>query len=110
MMKLEEKLTHLTALLLEKTREGKVPWKPSATDDVFVSSFGKYGVSIRENILGGFELSLMDTTGTVIESIRESTEFQLEGGHLSELFTLARRSAHNVEESLDNLLKELESR
>lgn len=110
MMKLEEKLTHLTTLLLEKTREGKIPWKPSATDDVFVSTFDKYGVSVRENILGGYELSLIDTTGTVIESIRETTKFQIEGGNLSELFTLARRSAHNVEESLDNLLQELESR
>ena len=109
-MKLEEKLTHLTALLLEKTREGKVIWKPSATDDVFVSSFRNYGVSIRKGFFADFELNLIDMTGAVFESIKETIPHQPEHKKLEELFILARRSAHNAEESLDTLLQELESR
>lgn len=110
MMKLDAKLNRVTTLLLQKTREGKVQWKPSATDDVFVSSFGEYGVSIRKGHYSSFELSLMDKTGAVFESIFEAASEKSEYLRLEELFILARRSAYNIEESIDTLLQELESR
>ena len=120
----EEKVAHLIDLLLDKTREGKISWESTANSDAFVSSLGLYGISIRRNVphtvARGFALfgdtrpayvvSFLNEDGELFDSQSENSPSSAGYEKLEELFTLARRSAHNVNESLDNLLQELESR
>ena len=125
---IDEKLSHLVGALLQKTGEGKVSWKPTVNDDEFLAGFKRYVVSIRQDFLRFeddpsqqehlIELSLLNQDGKVMETKTSSSEQGSIWGpglsddykNMHELFILARRSAHNVEEGLDSLLKELESR
>ena len=124
---IDDKLSHLVGALLQKTREGKVSWKPTVNDGEFLAGFKRYVVSIRQDSLRFegdpsqehlIELSLLNQDGKVMETKASSSgQGSIWGSSLSDdyenlhgLFVLARRSAHNVEEGLDSLLKELESR
>ena len=124
MTKFEEKITNLIDLLLEKTLEGKVSWESTANNETFLSSLGLYGISIRRTVpqtvtrgiafFGDsrpiYIVSFLDEEGKLFDSKVENSASSTGYEKLEELFTLARRSAHNVEESLDRLLQELESR
>lgn len=126
MTKFEEKISHLIDLLLEKTDEGKVSWESTANSDTFISSLGLYGISIGrrmpESSLTGmsvalygarpttYVLSFLDDSGETFDSKVEESRDSDDYEKLEELFTCARRSAHNVGESLERLLQELESR
>ena len=123
---IDDKLSLLVGALLQKTGEGKVSWKPTVNDGEFLAGFKRYVVSIRQDSLRFegepsqehlIELSLLNRAGKVMEEWASSAQGSISGPSLSddyeylyELFKLARRSAYNVEEGLDSLLKELESR
>ena len=110
MTMIDGKLASLVTTLLEKSRASKVPWRATASDNIFLCGFGGYGVSIRAwtTTTGGRQrsLSIVNEDGVEIETLlaySRSSEFD----DLDEMFTLARRSANNVEEGLDRLLREL---
>ena len=123
-MIINEKLTSLVATLVEKTEEGKVSWNPTVNADEFVAGFSRYAILIRKDVsvyeFGDtsqethLELLFLNEDGRVMDSkgasqdslSDQSDDFE----RLYELFTLARRSAYNVEEGIDHLLQELESR
>ena len=113
MTMIEGKLSSLVDVLLEKSREGKVSWKPTARSNEFLWGFSKYAVSIRqtsERFDSGhiYSLSIVNESGEEIETLihnANSPDHKI----VQEMFILARRSANNVEESLDNLLQELQS-
>ncbi len=125
---IDEKLSHLVGALLRKTGEGKVSWKPTVNDGEFLAGFKRYVVSIRQSVLRFeddisqqeylIELSLLNQDGKVMETKASSSKqgsiwapsLSNDYEYLHELFILARRSAYNVAEGLDSLLKELESR
>ena len=115
-MIINEKLTSLVTTLVEKTEEGKVSWNPTVNADEFVAGFSRYAILIRKDILLDespiqtyFELLFLNEDGREMES---SVSISGERGiqqRLRKLFTLARRSAYNVEEGLNRLLQEIES-
>lgn len=123
-MIINEKLTSLVTTLVEKTEEGKVSWSPTVNADEFVPGFSRYAILIRKEASvyedgdtgqGTYlELLLLNEDGRVMDSKATSQDSLSDQSddfeHLFELFTLARRSAYKVEESIDRLLQELESR
>lgn len=123
-MIINEKLTSLVTTLVEKTEEGKVSWNPTVNADEFVAGFSRYAILIRKDVAvyefgdtsqeTHLELLFLNEDGRVMDSKAASPD-SLSGQsddfeRLYELFTLARRSAYNVEEGIDRLLQELESR
>lgn len=124
---IDDKLSALIATLIDKTREGKVSWNHTVNDDEFLAGFSRYVVSVRRDIVhyedeGGseslIEIALLNENGQVMEvktsyasgSSILNPNLTDDFENLRELFTLARRSAHNVEEGLTDILQELESR
>ena len=122
---IDNKLSALITTLIYKTSEGKVSWAPTINDGEFLAGFSRYVISVKENSIYRkegkepyIEIALLDPNGKIMEVATsyagDSTTFGPGIFHdyeeLRELFVLARRSAHNVAESLDNLLHELESR
>lgn len=116
-MIINEKLTRLVITLVEKTEEGKVSWNPTVNADEFVAGFSHYAVLIRKNILLDespiqtyFELLFLNEDGREMESSVSISGQRGIQQHLRKLFTLARRSAYNVEEGLDRLLQEIKGK
>ena len=118
MTNFDEKIAHLIDVLLEKTVQGKVSWESTANNDTFATALGLYGISISRYVSRPviytveereiFILTFLDKNGELFDSrVDDSSSFN-DYNRLKELFTLARRSANNVDESLDNLLQELQ--
>lgn len=107
MTRFDEKLASLVHILLEKTREDKVPWEATVRDNTFIAAFNRYGVAISAERFG-YVLMFSDENGKEIKTKIENVIGSSDHGNLEELFALAQRSAYNAEESLDNLLQELQ--
>ena len=125
---IDSKLSALITTLIDKTREGKVSWSPTINDGEFLAGFSRYVVSIQQSTMYSedpdsgrqfcIDVALLDQNGKIMEVTTSFSGGSLTFGpgrfddyeNLYELFILARRSAHNVAESLDTLLQELESR
>ena len=114
---IENKLSYLVSTLIQKTREGKVSWNPTINDDEFLAGFNRYVVSIKLGFADEFRqerpyrtLGLLNKDGKTIDAKIEYDTDSLDYQELGELFVVARRSAHDAEESLNSLLQELESR
>ena len=114
---IENKLSSLVSTLIQKTREGKVSWNPTINDDEFLAGFSRYVVSIKLGFADEFRqerpyrtLGLLNKDGKTIDAKIEYDTDSLDYQELGELFVVARRSAHDAEESLNSLLQELESR
>lgn len=124
---IENKLSNLVAGLIVKTREGGVTWATTLADNQFIAGFSRFVVSVRQDFMYSededsgaqpfIEVSLLNQNGRTIEATTSYAHGETFGPGISddyeellELFILARRSAHDVEESLDDLLQELESR
>jgi len=124
---IKDKLSDLITTLIDKTKEGRVSWDPTINDDEFLAGFSRYVVSVRQDFVhfedeGGreplIEIVLLNQNGQVMEvktsyasgssMLNPSLDDDYE--ELLELFILARRSAHNVVEGLDDVLEELRSR
>ena len=123
---IDNRLSALVTTLVDKTSEGKVSWSPTINDGEFIAGFSRYVVSIRQGLVYSedddrprepyIEIALLNPNGKIMEV---ATSYAIEPTfgpgifddyeELHELFVLARRSAHNVAESLDNLLQELQS-
>ena len=114
---IDGKLSYLVTALIDKTREGKVLWKPTINDGEFLAGFSRYVVSIKAGYDNAFReerpfrtLRLLDRDGRTIDAKIEYDTDSSDYEDLEYLFILARRSAHNAEQSIDYLLQELESR
>lgn len=112
MTMIDEKLARLTAVLLDKTKAGKVVWESITAGDEYIAEFSKYGVSVSRvsirNSVPEYVLSLVNEDGDDIETKRESQRSNGDYDKLEQLFNLARRAADNVEEGLDSILEALE--
>ena len=114
---IDKKLSHLITTLIDKTRDGKVLWRPTISDGEFLAGFSRYVVSIKLGYDNEFRqerpfrsLTLLNQDGKTIDAKVEYNTDSSGYEELGELFMVARRSAHNAEASLDRLLRELESR
>ena len=108
--------------LLERTKEGRLTWNPTATMDEFVASVGDVSISIREISQGPLfpvrhRMEIINSEGWAIDSL-DSGEFPMEGVSgtlaspgqivkLRDLYETARRSKFDVQSTLDKLVEDL---
>ena len=109
---IDEKLNRLIDTLNSKTESGKLSWEETAADSEFLANFSAYGVSIAKKSYPtnppDYTLTLLNSEGEDMETSREADPSRSKYRELQRLFTLARRSARNVNEGLDAILKILE--
>ncbi|MFH1158244.1 MAG: hypothetical protein V1721_05100 [Pseudomonadota bacterium] len=125
----QENYIKLVQTLVQKTAQGKVPWKKTSDREKFVSPINSdYSVAIeqmRTDAYEGFEyfFVLTNSRGETIERVssRELQEFydalkstfeypELNplSDTLNRLFSAARRQALGVEKAVDSILEALE--
>ena len=101
-----EKDRILVARLLESSKAGKTEWLPTAYNDRFTTSVaGKYSFQIVR-IFGGnpeFELRILDAGGETIHTL-DSHDY----AELVTLYEYARRTALKVDNTIDDILAELD--
>ncbi|MDE2844772.1 MAG: hypothetical protein OXN21_15545 [Chloroflexota bacterium] len=100
----------LSGLLL-RTAEGKLKWSPSARENRFVTSLDAISVVIEETQEYGrntYRLDIFGESGDIVDSLsfRDISDEQDE--ELARLFMLARRSANNIDSTLEKLAKALD--
>ena len=103
----------LLAQLIEATKQGRVSWQPTANFDEFTTSFrGRFSVVVSRS-RDGFLLRMFDESDREMVRLDEDAYWleTLLGANerveLHELFELARRSALNVDQAIDDVLHEL---
>ena len=93
--------------IVERTAEGKLKWSQAVESNAFVTSVDAISIMIRDRG-GAYRLDIFDESGVNIESltVRDTTEEQDQ--QLDKLYALARRSALDVDSTLEKLAKALE--
>lgn len=110
----DQRLVKLIKQLRKKTKEGKIAWESTLEGGVFQASFP--GSSVHLFRRGAdIVLEIYNDEGIVVEDIADTEindeNFPEDGGSypaMSDLYSLARRRAMGVDETIDNLLAELE--
>ena len=117
------KIDDILVGLTERTDEGRLKWRTSADPDRFVAAVGDIAVVVslvEQQGLGRderFRLEILNDQGVTVEAIETIDSFGLipahrratdeQAHHLDRLFTLARRSALDVDSTLDELVNNL---
>lgn len=101
-------LGQILVRLIERTAEGKLKWSRTARDDSFATSLDAISIVIREVTLGIRSLSIFDESGNAVESLGPLGATAQQQGQMERLYTLARRSALDVDATLEKLAKALE--
>ena len=107
-------MTDVLAKLLDRTRAGRVPWKPTNHDDTFVAMVGQVSVVIDMDWRGiGSDmptLRILDSNGRLVDWINVDTaDGSVHKRDLDELYQMARRVALVTGTELDDLLAALDS-
>jgi hypothetical protein len=99
--------------ILKKTLAGKMAWEPTAEDDRFIATLGKYTLNIvpytSKDNWGqpeGPPVIRMFYDDTIIVEISRSID-GVEVEQLNNVFVFARRTALNADQKIDELLEEL---
>jgi hypothetical protein len=114
-MTTSEKFANLLTIVLDGTRKNKFTWRETADEDTFSSSLGSGVVFLYkgEVFQEGWEgppwiyRASLYADGRLIEEL-ECTFSSKYYSLLEELYVEARRSARETDETLDNLLNEVE--
>ena len=107
-------MTDILAKLLERTRAGKVPWKPTNHDDTFAAIVGELSVVIDMDWRGiGSDmptLRVLNSAGRLVDWINvDTSDGSVHKGDLDALYLMARRAALVTGRELDDLLAALDS-
>lgn len=109
-----DKMTGILNKLIEKSRDGKITWRDTAGKQTFMTMLGETGVSIDfDSASGVYKLQILDNRGRLIESVSA-------GGYglrlrqetlasMKDLHEVARRSALNIDATLDKLSSHLDA-
>ena len=98
--------------LVERTDDGRLKWTRSVQNNQFVTSVDAISIVIveYEGDWGKprYRLDILDELGELADSFdfRDTTDVQ--DDQLARLYVLARRSAHNIEITLEKLARALE--
>ena len=110
-----DKMTEIMTKLIEKSRDGKITWRDTAGKQKFLTMLGETGVAIdHDSVTGVYELQVVDNRGRVIESVssgygayeislREASRRKEMIENMKDLHEIARRSALNIDATLDKL-------
>ena len=97
--------------LIQRTTEGKLKWSSSVENDRFVTSVDAISIVIVE-IRGrdpNYRLDILnDESGATIESLGFEDTSVEQDRQLARLYVLARRSAFDIDSTLEKLAKALE--
>ncbi len=94
--------------LVQRTAEGKVRWTRAAHDGSFVTSLDAISIMIQDGS-SGYQLEILDESGVTVEALRITANSPIEQDEqLQHLYILARRSAHNIDATLEKLAKALD--
>lgn len=105
-------LGQILSAVFQRTTEGKLKWSRSLKKDRFITSVGSISIVIVEEtdswIGTKHHLEIVDEDGETIETLGylDATNEQIQ--QLDRLFVLARRSALDVDSTLEKLAKGLE--
>ena len=97
--------------LVARTAEGKLKWSRTAQSDRFTTSVDTISVVISEveRAVGKrYELDILDEGGETVESLTYEDTSAEQDEQLARMYILARRSAHNINSTLEKLAKGLE--
>lgn len=118
-----DKMTEIVTKLIAKSRDGKITWRDTAGKQTFLAMLGETGVSIDfDSETSVYKLQILDNRGRVIESVSAGyvafaklslgpprAEKQMATSALRDLHEVARRSALNIDETLDELASHLDA-
>lgn len=111
-----DKMTGILTKLIEKSRDGKITWRATGVRQKFLTMLGGTGVSIGFNSATNmYELQVLDNRGRLIESISAryglllSISEKEKQASMKDLHELARRSALNIDSTLDELESHLDA-
>ena len=114
-------VTRILALLNDRSQNQKLVWRTTVRPGTFVTTLGEVSVAVRSVQIGiddvHFELEILDKLGRTVEIL--TTGFGLfaepdpkarqHSVLLKRLFELARRSALDVDSTLEELARELDA-
>ena len=95
--------------LVRRTEDGRLKWRRSIESNRFVTSVDVISIRIQEILaMEGYRLDILDESGEIVESLRYQDMSRDEEEQLARLYALARRSAIDVDSTLEKLAKALE--
>lgn len=99
--------------LLEASREGRVMWKESPRSSTFSVSLNVNSITIAQKIYTGqyedhvdYLLAISDSSGKTLDSVLYEHD-NPNYSNASELFSLALRKARRIDETLDEISKQI---
>lgn len=115
-------MTQILALLIDRSRNRKLAWRTTASPNAFLTTLGEVSVAVSMISRGiddpHYELEILDQQGRSVESLTTSRsglfgepnpDAKLHNACLKQLFEFARRSALDVDSTLDELIRELDA-
>ena len=96
--------------VVQRTTEGKLKWSQTVQNDRFVTSVDAISIVIVEisNSTNLYRLEILDESGDAIDSLGYQDTTLEQDRELAHLYVLARRSALDVDATLEKLAKALE--
>ena len=96
--------------LIQRTSEGRLKWSRSVESDRFVTSVDAISIVIRvvSSRYESYQLEILDESGETVDVLGYDNTTADQDEQLERLFVLARRSAHNIDSTLEKLAKALE--
>jgi Flp pilus assembly CpaE family ATPase len=109
----DKKLITVITRLYAKTKADVVEWEPSEDANLFAVKFSDYTISIQHiqatpNPTEWFILTIANNDGVPIQEMDSTTAKNNGFADMSDLFYRARRHAVNLDQALDDILKELD--
>ena len=120
-----DKMTLILHKLIDHTQEGRVAWHTTADPDGFLATVDTVGISIsslgKQSMVGEerYKVQILDREGRIAEVIETHDEYGLiprerlasdeQAQAMESLFVLARRSALDVDATLDELVHQLDA-
>lgn len=104
-------LGQILTRVLERTTEGKLKWSRTVRSDRFVASIDAISMVIMEipgRISNHHQLDILSEEGETIDSLSHQDTTAGQDTQLERLFQLARRSALDVDATLEKLAKALD--
>ncbi len=97
--------------VVQRTTEGKLKWSRTVQNDRFVSSVDAISIVIVEidsHRQTTYRLDILDESGETVESLGFQDTTPEQDRELARLYVLARRSALDINSTLEKLAKALE--
>ena len=103
-------LDQILTRVVERTTEGKLKWSRTVENDRFVTSVDTISIVIVEDRYGRttYRLDILDESGETVDSLGWQVTTSEQERELARLYAMARRSALDVDSTLEKLAKALE--